>query len=171
MDNNKLRQRRTPVVLSSHEHKRPHLLKGMEFTILVNRYDAVTPIGKERQEGQPPLPPEPWLCKHPARCWAVNARRPTSWRVSLGKMEIVAVPGSKSDRRVSPRPSLFTVCDGNIIAKNFIQLSNHKGEEPVSLFIRALPPHLDQSGGVLGTSFQEHIWGGHDRRWMHKRKW
>ena len=67
-------------------------------------------------------------------------------------MEIVAVPGSKSDRRVSPRPSLFTVCDENVAAKTFIHLSNHKEEEAVSRLIEELPTHLDQSGGVSVTS-------------------
>ena len=34
-----------------------------------------------------------------------------------------------------------------------IHLSNHNVEEAVSPFIGVPPPHLDQSGGVVGTSF------------------
>ena len=54
-----LRWRRTPSALLSCEHGWPHILKGMEFEILVDRYDEVTSFGKEGQEGPPPLPPEP----------------------------------------------------------------------------------------------------------------
>ena len=41
---------------------------------------------------------------HQARCIAVNARHPTSWRGSSGTMEIVDLPGSTSDRIVLLRP-------------------------------------------------------------------
>ena len=70
-------------------------------------------------------------------------------------MEIVALPGSTSDRIVFSCLSLFTVCDENVTAETFIHLSNHLGEEAVSPFLGELPPHLDQSGGVAGTLFQE----------------
>ena len=49
MNNNILLQRGKPGALSSREHKRTHLLKGVEFSILVDRYDAVTPFGEEGQ--------------------------------------------------------------------------------------------------------------------------
>ena len=67
-------------------------------------------------------------------------------------MEIVALNGYTSDRRVFPRPPLFTVWDDNVTLKKFIQISNHEGEEDVSPFIGAPSLHLDQSGGVSGTS-------------------
>ena len=92
--------------------------KGMEFSIFVDRYNAVTLFGKKVQEGPPPLPPEPWQDRRPACCRDVNARRPTSWRVSSETMEIVVLTGFKSDRRVSPRPYLFTVCDDHVTEKN-----------------------------------------------------
>ena len=52
-------RKRSPGALLSHEREMPHLLKGMEFVILVNRYDVVTPFEREGQEGPLPLPPEP----------------------------------------------------------------------------------------------------------------
>ena len=68
-------------------------------------------------------------------------------------MKIVALSGSTGDISVSPRPSLSTVCDDIVTAETFIHLYNHKGEEAVSPFVGAPPPHLDQSGRVGGTSF------------------
>ena len=65
MNNNILRyidrQRRIPGALSSRELKAPHILKGMDFSILVYWYDAVTPFGQEVQEGPLYLPPEQWF--------------------------------------------------------------------------------------------------------------
>ena len=40
------RRRRTPSALLRRERETPHLLKGMKFSILVERYNAVTPFGK-----------------------------------------------------------------------------------------------------------------------------
>ena len=37
----------TRRVQLSHEYKTPHLLKEMEFAILVNRCDVVSPFGQE----------------------------------------------------------------------------------------------------------------------------
>ena len=61
MNNNILKWRRrwTPGAFLSRESKTPHLLKGMEFVILVDHYDVVIPFGREGQEGPPQLPPEP----------------------------------------------------------------------------------------------------------------
>ena len=75
--------------------------------------------------------------------------------VKCREMEIVSLPGSTSDRIIFPRLSLLTVCDVILTAETFIRLSNHLGEEAVSPFLGALPTHLDQSGRVAGTSFQE----------------
>ena len=65
MNNNILRyierQRRITGAFSSRELKAPHILKGMDFSILVYWYDAVTPFGQEVQEGPLSLPPEPWF--------------------------------------------------------------------------------------------------------------
>ena len=55
------RCRRTPGTLSSRECETPHLLKGIKFAIFSDRYDFVTPFGREVQEGPPPLSPEPWF--------------------------------------------------------------------------------------------------------------
>ena len=121
---NILRRIRTPSTLSSREHKRPRLPKGVDFSILVNRYDAVTPFGKEVQEGPPHLPPKPLRDGHPECCQYANASRPTSWRGGAGKMKIVTLPGSTSDRIVSPRPSIFAICDDNVTVETFIHLYN-----------------------------------------------
>ena len=63
MNNNILiwrwRQRRTPCALLKREYKTPQLLNGMKFTILVERYNDVTPFGQEGQEVLSTLPPEP----------------------------------------------------------------------------------------------------------------
>ena len=75
----------------------------------------------------------------PARCRTVYARRPTPWRGNAGKMEIVPLPRSTRNIRVSPRQSLFTVCDENVTSETFICLSNDKVEEAVSPFIGAPP--------------------------------
>ena len=120
------RCRRKPSVFSSREHKTPQLLKGVEFAILVD------PFGQEGQEVPPPLSPEPWWDGRLASCQDVNTRYLTSWRVSAGTMEIMALPDSTSDRIFSPLPSLFTVCDDNITAEMFFRLSNHEVEESVS---------------------------------------
>ena len=87
--------------------------------ILVDRYDSVTPFGMEGQEGPPPFTPDQWRDGHPSSCQDVKARCPTTWRWSADTMEIVALPGSTSDRRFLPHPSLFTICDDNVTAKNF----------------------------------------------------
>ena len=89
----------------------------VQLWILVYRYDAITPFGKEGQEGPPPLPPDPWRDRRLSRCRDLNARQPTSWGGSEETMEIVALPGSTNDRRVSPWPSLFNICDDNVTLK------------------------------------------------------
>ena len=89
----------------------------VEKWTLVDWYDAVTPFGKEGQEGPPPLPPETLRDGRPELCWAVNARQPTSWMRSLGTMGIVVLPRSKSDIRFLPWPSIFNVCDDNVTTK------------------------------------------------------
>ena len=53
------RWRWTPGTLSSHEREMPHLLEGVEFVILVDRYYAATPFGREVLGVLPLLPPEP----------------------------------------------------------------------------------------------------------------
>ena len=56
----------------------------------------------------------------------------------------------------------------------FIKISNSEGEDSVSPFIGAPPPHLDKNGGVAGTSSQEYIYGEdmtEDKRLCRKRKW
>ena len=66
------------------------------------------PLCEGRTRGIAALPPDLWRDVRMACCWAVNTRRPTSLMGSEGTIEIVALPGSTSDRRVSLRPSLFT---------------------------------------------------------------
>ena len=61
--------------------------------MMVDRYDAVTPFGNKVQKVTLMSPPDMWQDRCPACCRSVNARRLTSWRVSTGKMEIVALPG------------------------------------------------------------------------------
>ena len=43
-------------VLLKCERNMPHLMKGMEFEILVDRYDFVTPFGWANRYRQPPKP-------------------------------------------------------------------------------------------------------------------
>ena len=61
MNNNILRwrQRRTPGVLSIRERDILQLLTGVEFAILVNWYDVVTPFDWEVQEVPTMIPPDP----------------------------------------------------------------------------------------------------------------
>ena len=53
------RQRQTYGALLSRERETHHLIKGVEFVVLVYRYDAVTPFVREVQEVPPHLRPEP----------------------------------------------------------------------------------------------------------------
>ena len=58
MNNSILRQRLLPVEFLRHEHERPHLLKGVEFSIFGNCYDVITSFGKDVQERQTLMSPE-----------------------------------------------------------------------------------------------------------------
>ena len=51
--------RQTSGALSISERKTPQLLKGVNFSILIYRYDVVTPFGREGQEGPTLLTTEP----------------------------------------------------------------------------------------------------------------
>ena len=55
------RWRQTPGAMLICECKTPHLLKEIEFTILVYWYDVVTPFGREGKEEPPLLPLDPWF--------------------------------------------------------------------------------------------------------------
>ena len=46
-------------MLLGREREMSHLMKGVEFAIFVDRYDAVTPFGQDRKEGPPPLSHNP----------------------------------------------------------------------------------------------------------------
>ena len=61
MNNNifRWRQIRTPGALSIRERKILQLLAGVEFAILVNLYDVVTPFDWEVQEVPTMIPPDP----------------------------------------------------------------------------------------------------------------
>ena len=72
-------------------------------------------------------------------------------------MEIVPMIDYTSDIRVLPHPYLFTVCDDNVTAETFIDISNNEGEEVVSTFIGAPPAHLNQSGVVAGIPSPYHL--------------